>query len=310
MTDFPITVVIPTHGRAELLGRTLDSLVVCERPANYVSTIVIENGSRGGAEQTTSRFAESLNARYIHLEVGNKSAALNHVLNELRGHFLFLTDDDVRFDPQTLVAYARAAVAGPGTYFGGPTEVDYECRPAEWLIAYLPTSARGFRWTGTSDKVDRSGMMGFNWAAFADDLLRAGGFDINRGPGAASGSTGQEGEMQKRLLQHGVKGQYVPDALVWHYVPAERCDADWLIGRAHRHGVSRGIEMVRNGEVTSVGALYMRRRLKQFARDLRALCTQSERWAFRARFSGSYDGGVEHGIRFELGRRSSLPITR
>ena len=64
--------------------------------------------------------------------------------------------------------------------------------------------------------------LGCNWAAFTGDLRAAGGFDANFGPGSPTGATGQEAEMQERLLARGVRQVDVPDALVWHYVPEER----------------------------------------------------------------------------------------
>lgn len=56
-----------------------------------------------------------------------------------------------------------------------------------------------------------------------------GGFNERRGPG--TGVRGQEYDMQERLLAAGVVGRYLPDALVWHYVPRERCSPEWALAR-------------------------------------------------------------------------------
>ena len=50
--------------------------------------------------------------------------------------------------------------------------------------------------------------LGANWAAFARDLKEVGGFDPWFGPGSATGSTGQEQTMQRRLLGAGLHGRY------------------------------------------------------------------------------------------------------
>ena len=53
---------------------------------------------------------------------GNKSAALNAVLETIGNSLVFFTDDDVRLAPTTLCAYAEAARnTGPGHFYGGPT---------------------------------------------------------------------------------------------------------------------------------------------------------------------------------------------
>jgi hypothetical protein len=84
--------------------------------------------------------------------------------------------------------------------------------------------------------------LGFNWAAFVPDLLAVGGFDPLFGPGAATGSVGQEWTMQQRLLEAGHTGRYVPDAEVWHWVPRERCTPRWAFERMYRDGISRGLQ--------------------------------------------------------------------
>ena len=53
----PVTVLIPTHGRPTLLGRTLASLGACRLPAAYAETVVVENGSRAGAEAVVAEAA-------------------------------------------------------------------------------------------------------------------------------------------------------------------------------------------------------------------------------------------------------------
>lgn len=241
-----LLVVIPTAGteRPALLRRTLDSLATCQQPAIYRETIVVENGPKGDVETIVRSCSPALRARYVYVPRANKSHALNTVLDMIGECLIFFTDDDVRLHPYTLCAYADAAKdTETGKFYGGPTGVDYEREPPQWLIQYLPSSARGWQLTSGVELTPQAGFfLGFNWAAFARDLREAGGFDVRRGPGAATGSVGQETEMQKQLLKIGVRSLYVPEAMVWHYVPAERCSPQWILKRAYREGVARGME--------------------------------------------------------------------
>lgn len=237
-----LTVLIPTHGRSALLERTLKSVALSERPQGYDGCIVVENGLQEGAESIVSRVAEEYpNARicYLHHTQANKSAALNAALAGLPDERLvILLDDDIRVGTQALKAYADAAFRRPSHYYGGPVDCDYERVPPDWLIPSLPMSARGFRGT---DGINTTFFLGCNWAAFAGDLRHMGGFDPNHGPGSPTGARGQESVAQDNLRSNGVLPEYVPDALVWHYVPLERCSVAWTVQRKYQVGLMAGL---------------------------------------------------------------------
>ena len=137
-----IFVVLATREREELLARTLTSLAQCRRPAGFAGTYVVENGTRGDTERVVREAAAPLEARYLFEPAGNKSRALNAALAQIDDGLVIFLDDDVRLTPEVLELYATAARAGPGCFFGGPVEPDYEAAPPEWLTAFLPPSAR------------------------------------------------------------------------------------------------------------------------------------------------------------------------
>src|SRR5690625_5258615 len=131
------TILIPTHGRATLLGRTLASLAECSIPEGYVETVVIENGPKSGAEDTVAAASSQwphLTLRYLHVPLANKNHALNEALNAVGSGLLIFFADDVRIQANALEAYAAAAkgVSG-GAYFGGPVAPDFEDRKSTRL---------------------------------------------------------------------------------------------------------------------------------------------------------------------------------
>ena len=141
-----LTTVIATNGRPDLLRRTLESLAACMKPTLYRGTIIVENGVKAGAEEVVGSCHPGLNARYLYDNRGNKCHALNTALEQVEEGLIFFTDDDVRIHPNTLCVYAEeAAGVEAGQFYGGPTGVDYEREPAEWLRPYLPASARGLQ---------------------------------------------------------------------------------------------------------------------------------------------------------------------
>lgn len=238
-----VVVVIPTHGRPTLLGRTLDAVIRCKHPPSYLGCVVVENGPKAGAEALVSTLAEAhpdAPLRYLYHPQANKSAALNAVLERIPdGTLCIFLDDDVRFNESLLECYANAAIhMSGGAYFGGPVSCDYERMPPSWLLSLLSHSARGYSLKDRGTMSDE--YLGFNWAAFSHDLRSIDGFDPAIGPGSSTGCTGDESDVQRRLRTRGVLPVDVEGARVWHYVPHARSTVTWLIKRRVDMGRVRG----------------------------------------------------------------------
>lgn len=253
----PFTIVIISHGRPDLLKRTLESLEKCVFPPTFSGTLVIENGKRCGNEAVVLASSPTVRATYQFVESPAKSASLNHAARQCPGQWLVFFDDDVRLSPEVLTIYTAAFDRHPSeSYFGGWTGVDSEQSIPRWLDPYLPASAKGFSpvkvphpsATTTVDappedpalSIPYQHFLGFNWSAKADDLLACGGFDERLGPGTPF-LVGDEGLMQLRLHLHGLQGYYLPNAKVWHYVPASRLTPEFAIRRAFPGGFMRAI---------------------------------------------------------------------
>lgn len=298
MSPLPLAVVIPTYMRCDLLDRTLASLCACVLPPTLDRVVVVENGKRSGADAVTEKYAKKLPLRYRFSEPPNKSEALNSVLRELQRAFIIFLDDDVRLDPNILVAYVGAAgESRSGKFFGGRCLVDYEKKPPAWLVPYLPPSAKGWDLGPTRQPLDVPDALGFNWAAFAPDLIAAGGFDQQRGPGTAA--RGQESEMQEKLLARRVNGFYLPDAVVWHFVPEDRCSPDWMVNRIRQMGVTSGIKAARSSfRERAVKAVTSELKLAVF-KTLLALSGDSLKGArrFHYRYRASWYAGILTGLR-------------
>lgn len=250
MSAPPLTVLIATAGRAELLPKTLASIAEGALPEAYRETVVVENGPASGAEAVVASADPRLHARYVYSEVPSKSRALNGTLEALDDGLVVFFDDDVEVEPQTLTAYAEAAAAaGPRHYFGGNIRPKYEERPPDWLIPFFPPSARGLDLSAAPQAF----FIGLNWGAYRDDLVRVGLFDPTFGPGPLAKSSGEEIDMQRRLQADGVGKVNVPRAAVWHHVPPSRCSPHWAVGRFYQQGLERGIRIARTGGYREAG---------------------------------------------------------
>ena len=235
-------VVIATHGKNRRLRQTLESLSSCDRPAGFAGVYVVENGGKGDAQQVVSDSTTPFPVHYLYCEAANKSKALNLVIESTEVDLFIFLDDDVRVAPNLLQAYVESASEHQTThYYGGPLEVDWEQPPPDWLLRFLPGSARGWR-PSTPEELNNPSFLGANWAAFRKTLQAAGGFNVHLGPALSQG-VGEDTQMQVSLQSTGVKPKYVEQAVVWHYVPQECCSPDWSLRRVYRNALSFGIRM-------------------------------------------------------------------
>ena len=247
--------VIATHGRSSLLERTLASVAQAARPGGFERVIVIENGSAAGAEKVCRQAEGKLPVEYRHTGQPGKSRALQQVLEALGDGFVLFLDDDVRVCPQLFELYAQAASEhGADCFFGGPFQVDYQGDPPPaWLVDYLPWSAKGWQPDDPTESLKWNRFIGFNYGAFVRRVLEVGGFNPDIGPGAMRAGTagnpvGQETEMQNRLLADGCRPIYLPGAMVWHYVPGNRCTPRWTLHRWYRMAVTEGMSETKDLE--------------------------------------------------------------
>lgn len=257
-TELSTIILIATHGRPDLLRRTLESLAESEESGFFeqVEVEVVENGGRQGAGEVCEAVSERLPVRYRFVPEAGKSNALNVAVGEARADLLCFYDDDVRVGPGTTSEFIRGARKyGAGHFFGGPLGIDFEERPPEWLERYLPPSHVG--WSLGDEEIfhDEPDFIGTNWAVFRDDLERAGRFDDRLGPNAEYRMLGQEREAQMRLLANGCRGVYLPEAGARHYVPKERCTLAWARDRRYRAGMSEVLMGRFNEDYPRIGGI-------------------------------------------------------
>lgn len=238
-TSFDI--VVPTYGRSESLSRTLLALSEQSIPAGLQYVHVVENGPKFGAEQVCDSFSDKLSVRYHYIEEPSVNGARNLGARTSRADFVLFFDDDVKPLPGALACYAEAfSRLGQHCFFGGPLVPDYEEPPADWLVEFLPNSARGFSLGELEVVIDGPVFIGSNFAVPRATFDELGYFDGPCPTGATGGGLGDETRLLQRLLDGGYAGVYLPQAGVLHWVPKNRCDAHFMRHRAWRSGYGEG----------------------------------------------------------------------
>lgn len=299
-----MVVVIPTRERNALLTRTLDSLVVAQERDPVDEVVVAFNGSERKEDSLERDFGRRLPLKVYHFPEPGKSRALNRVFSDYPDQIAVLFDDDVIVEEQTLRAFRIGweAVDGARAFLCGAVEPDYEKPPPSWLRAYLPASVNGWKPWKEATWFDEPDALGANLSFRVQEVLDAGGFSESRGPGTRS--RGQESEMQQRLMRSGFRGRYLPDAVVWHYVPAARCDPDWALDRAYQMGVGFGLESAGKLDgFSSRRRAFWRACKREALRAIVASCGPwvGERrrfhWMYRMMDYAGYTAGYRQGLR-------------
>jgi GT2 family glycosyltransferase len=198
--ELPVTVLLPTIGRAALLSSCLASLARCEPKAGEV--LVLDSSHDSSVANVVAEFA-SARVRRIQCRRLGIGAAFNVGLREARHEVVLLTNDDCTLDTTWVergLYHARgepsAIITGRVRPFGDPAVVpstiddpverEYARRPA--FVLYTQSMA-----------LHRS------------RLLEFGGFDERIQPSA------EDNDLSYRWLRAGLPIRYKPDFVVWHH---------------------------------------------------------------------------------------------
>jgi GT2 family glycosyltransferase len=194
-----ISVVIPTHGRPELLRRCLDALAVQEYPPERTEIVVVEDGGPGAAEgvmrEQQARHPER-RLRYLAVAQGGPGAARNAGLGLATGDLVAFTDDDTIPDPCWLLEGARAIERGADAV-SGRTVVPLADRPTD-----AEANVRG---------LERASFATCNVFVRREWLARVGGFDPR-----FRRAYREDSDLEFRLLDAGARIARADGAIVVH----------------------------------------------------------------------------------------------
>lgn len=236
-------VLIACHSDSESIYDTIKSLSTVTAPTEFDRVIIVENGDSSKLDKERVLKLSTLSVECIYTKQKGKSVALNVAIDNYipDDYFILFTDDDIRFNESWLLNFSQAFKKhGRGYFYGSAFGVDYQHQIDPALLKALPPSAQGVS-DGAFKKNPKRAFLGCNWAAHKDDIINAGLFNPNFGPGSKTGATGQESEMQDRLRKIGLEPMLVENNPVWHAVPPEKSSLEWAKERASKTGKERFI---------------------------------------------------------------------
>lgn len=227
-----LSVVIPTHDRPDLLGRTLASLEAAKPCGLSWEVVVVLNstppGLRRAYEEAMTRGPAVV--RCLEEATQGKCRALNAGIRAARGRMVAFLDDDVVVRPEYLLGIEEALTDPGYRVFGGRVFPVWTVPPPPWATGEGPlTTSRGpivAHDYGEAPRPYRPGMyrpVGCNFVCERVLFERHGYFDVRLGPGSGKGHMGgEESQLLRRFQAGGERILYVPRVAVDHPVDPER----------------------------------------------------------------------------------------
>lgn len=240
-----LSLVIATFNRSASLLTLLESVVAQTTPRSEWECVVVNNNS---TDDTAARFADfaarhpEYNIRMVEETNQGLSYARNRGIRESEGEYVAIVDDDERIAPDFIAAYIRLFDSKPEAQAaGGPIVAEYPTGRPRWMSRYTERPIANTMHFGDEVCEFPRGRVpgGGNMAIRRSAVRRYGVFDTSLGYVGESLVGGEESDLFERLQIAEAKYYYVPEAVMYHIIPAEKLTIDYLRRLSYNVGVSQ-----------------------------------------------------------------------
>ncbi len=242
-----LDVIIPTYNRADLLPRTLRSLLDARVPAGLeVRVVVVDNNSTDRTRAVVEEWASRFDMRLVYLFEAKqgRSPAINAGIRATDGDIVGLIDDDEEVDTGWYECAHRMFGSGDTDFIGGPCVPRWAKNSPEWF----PSDYSGvIGWVDGGNKTvpfddDYPGiLMGGNSILTRSMLEKVGLYSDALGRTDKALLSCEDEDLYRRLQDSGARGFYCPELIIHHYVPPERLTKSYFRRWCFWRGVSKGL---------------------------------------------------------------------
>lgn len=242
-----LDVIVTTYNRQNLLQRALNSLREAPVPEDLsVAVTVVDNAStdhtREVVERQKPRFQGQL--EYIFEGTQGKSHALNTGIGATCGELVGMIDDDEEIDESWYIQVAQAFRDPDLDFIGGPYIPRWGSQPPEWLPENYRAAIGWIDGGGKARPMDESYpgiLMGGNAVIRRAVLDHVGPYSTELSHSGSQLLMGEDDDMYERLLRSGARGMYLPDLIIYHYIPPERLTKRYYRRWSFWRGASQGV---------------------------------------------------------------------
>lgn len=242
-----LDVIIPTYNRAELLSRTLRSLLAAKVPEGLeVRIVVVDNNSTDRTREVVEQWISDSDRRvvYVFERKQGRSPAINAGIRATDGDIVGLIDDDEEIDTGWYACAHRMFSEGNIDFIGGPCVPRWGMDCPEWF----PSDYRGvIGWVDGGDQLapfddDFPGiLMGGNSVLTRSVLEKVGLYSEGLGRTDKALLSCEDEELYHRLREAGAHGSYCPELIIYHYVSPDRLTKPYFRRWCFWRGVSQGL---------------------------------------------------------------------
>lgn len=240
-----ISLVIATYNRAEQLMTTLVSVAAQSLAPEAWECVVVDNNSTDATRERVAAFGAchpELHIRYIFEREQGLSAARNAGIAASQGDIIAFVDDDERIVPDFLGAYVDLFDSHPEAMAaGGCIIAEYPTGRPRWMSRFTEQPIANPMNYGAAVRVFPKGKIpgGGNMAFRREALVRVGIFDTSLGRTGKSLIGGEESDLFERMAAVGIRPYYVPRAVMYHIIPAEKLTREYFLRLCYNTGVSQ-----------------------------------------------------------------------
>ena len=263
-----LSLIIATYNRSAALVEALRSVVRQDFPAAEWECIVVNNNSQDDTLARFEAFATehpAINLRIVTETRQGLSHARNRGIDESRGEYIAIIDDDERINEQFISSYVALFDATPtAASAGGPIIPEYPAGCPAWMSSYTERPIANPIDLGRKIRPFPKGRIpgGGNMALRRSTVQRYGAFDPSLGRTGEQLIGGEESDLFQRLADAGERCYYVPTAIMWHIIPPRKISREYFeslcyqVGRTQRLRAGMRGQTVRllSGEAVKWGA--------------------------------------------------------
>lgn len=255
-----LSLIIATYNRAEQLLVTLRSVAAQTAPVAAWECVVVDNNS---TDDTAARFDEfraahpALPLRRVFEPRQGLSWARNRGIAETAGDVVAIIDDDERIVPEFIAAYLAFFAAHPAVAAaGGRIVAEYPAGRPAWMSRFTERPIANPIDLGPAPRPFPRGRIpgGGNMAVRRTAFERYGAFDPQLGRCGARLLGGEESDLFARLARAGEQCWYVPDAVMYHIIPASKLTCDYFDRLCRNIGASQRTRASLDGRIAGLWA--------------------------------------------------------
>ncbi len=241
-----LDVVVPTYNRSQLLKRTILSLLAAPIPSGLDVTIIIaDNNSKDDTEAMVREMQSQSERQIVYVKEVRQSSsyARNAGIAAGSGDIIGFIDDDEEVEEHWYEVVAREFEDERVQFIGGSCLPNWGAPAPAWLppgyhsvigaVAPKPRSSFGGSFQGN--------LMSGNAVIRRSVFDRVGTYSTKLGRSGKGLLSEEDAELYRRLRAADLYGMYVPDLMIYHYIPPDRLTRNYHRRWCYWRGVSQGI---------------------------------------------------------------------